>query len=83
MVEVPLSLRQARVPFPQYSRDMPSDTLLCISISQLPRAASIMAAYRYLRGRDGPGEGDAKLLGGARVDLAALPLIVLASAVLR
>ena len=41
-------------------------------------------AYRRWRGRDGLGQGDAKLLaaGGAWVGLAALPLIVLVSAVL-
>jgi leader peptidase (prepilin peptidase) / N-methyltransferase len=42
------------------------------------------AAYRWLRGRDGLGGGDAKLLAGAGAwcGLAALPLVVLGSALL-
>ena len=46
--------------------------------------ALIAAAYRALRGRDGLGGGDAKLLaaGGAWLGWAALPAIVLAAAVL-
>ena len=41
-------------------------------------------AYRRLRGRDGLGEGDAKLLaaGGAWVGLAALPWVMMAGAIL-
>jgi len=45
---------------------------------------SIAFGYRSLRGRDGLGQGDAKLLaaGGAWVGLAALPSVVLTSALL-
>jgi leader peptidase (prepilin peptidase) / N-methyltransferase len=44
----------------------------------------LAAAYRRLRGRDGLGGGDAKLIAGAGAwcGLAALPLVVLGSALL-